>query len=74
MGGSPKRPGVGAERGNVHRDEGPEHAEHGEGRAAVDAGAAHAVTRALGTGARAARKLDVTPSTSQVTGSSKKPL
>ena len=42
----PERPRVGAERGDVSGDERAEHAEHGEGRAAVDPGA-H-VARALG--------------------------
>ena len=68
-----ERPRVGAERGDVDGDECAEDAEHGEGRAAVDPGAAHVVVATRDV-ARVARKLDATPSTSHVTGSSKKPL
>ena len=68
-----ERPGIGAEPGYVQRHECPQHSEDAEPGPAVDPRSAHAVVSAFGSDL-AMRKLEATPSTSQVTGSSKKPL
>ncbi len=66
-------PRVGAEPGHVQRHERPQHPEDAEPGPPVDPRSAHAGVSAFGP-ALAMRKLEAIPSTSQVTGSSKKPL